>query len=76
MKLPEALHDGIHNQFTPRWTFNKQFAFMPRRCKDTNELIWLKYGYCAVTTMRPWGEFDVEWLTQDAYIMRKLRGTA
>lgn len=75
MEPPEAFHDSIHIQFTPRWTFDKQFAFLPQRCKDTNELIWLKYGYCAVFE-RTWGEFDVEWLTQDAYIMRKLKGTA
>ena len=73
MEPPEAFHDGIHIQFTPRRTFNKQFAFLPRRCKDTGELIWLKRAYRAVFEEQ-WGHFDIEWFTQDAYVMRRLRG--
>jgi hypothetical protein len=77
MEPPEALHDGIHIQpmFTPRWIFHREFAFLPHRCKDTGELIWLKQAYRAVFEEQ-WGHFDVEWLTQDAYVMRKLRGEA
>jgi hypothetical protein len=75
MEPPEACYDtGIHIQFTPRWTFYKKFPLWPKRCKDTGELIWLKSGYRAVFE-RTWGEFDVEWLTLDAYVMRKLQGT-
>ncbi len=76
MKPPEACYDtGIHIQFTPRWTFSKQFAFWPHRCKDTGELIWLKNAYRAVFEEH-WEHFDIEWLTHDAYVMRRLRGTA
>lgn len=75
MEPPEACHDGIAIQFTPRWSFHKEFSFWPRRCKDTGELIWLKNAYRAVFEEQ-WGHFDEEWLTQDAYVMRKLRGEA
>jgi hypothetical protein len=76
MEPPEACYDtGIHIQFTPRWAFHKEFSFWPRRCKDTGELIWLKNAYRAVFEEQ-WGHFDEEWLTQDAYVMRKLRGEA
>jgi len=75
MEPPEACYDtGIHIQFTPRWTFSKQFAFWPHFCKDTGELIWLKNAYRAVFEADV-GYF-VEWITQDAYVMRKLKGEA
>ena len=73
MEPPEAFYGSIQIQFTPRWTFSKQFAFWPRRCKDTGELIWLKNAYRAVFEGQ-WGHFDFEWITQDAYVMRKLKG--
>jgi hypothetical protein len=73
MEPPEAMYDGIEIPFTPRWTFHKEFAWWPHRCEDTGELIWFKNAYRAVFE-QGWGVFEEEWLTQDAYVMRKLKG--
>lgn len=59
--------------FIPRLQFAKKYAFAPQRCADTGERIWLSSAWC-VTFEEQWGHIETYWLTEDAYVTRKLSG--
>lgn len=55
-----------------------KFAFLPQRCLESKELIWLRYAYRGEYTLRGPGEpIRVRmWLTTVEYLMWRLRNSS
>lgn len=68
-----------HDRYDPfyyRATWRYKFCLFPKRCCETDELIWLKKAYLGQTTYFGPGDPVTEerWITDKQYIFMKLKG--
>ena len=75
MEPPEALYDGgIYVAPAPKW--QRTFTIIPRRCSETGEWIWLKYGYRRIEYGQDYGEPTAvwKWVSETGKVVRLLNG--
>lgn len=53
-----------------------KFAYLPKRCRISNKLIWLKYGYVVTLMYTGPGQpvFEYFWYTKSEFLVQKLKG--
>jgi hypothetical protein len=53
-----------------------KFCFLPKRCYDTNKLLWFKYAYRTRNTWRVEDTLlihDDRWYTKNEFVMMRLK---
>jgi hypothetical protein len=69
--------DGNFNTFPLMITWKRKFVIVPHRSKISGKHIWLKYArYCVLMPRPDLGVLIHEWMTEEEYIVEKLKGNA